>query len=218
MDTLASGATDFGLARAAVERFGLPVLHPIVEERSRRRLSLVGSVREQIARELVTPNLGYTSAGLEREDIIRVNFHCNQTCRFCFVSTHLPAAEHEAIAGAIERAAAAGVVLVASAGNNPTDVFYPARHPLVVAVGAITRSGAVASYSARGTGLDLVAPGGDGSPGGLVYQDTAQGIVGIAGTFVGYHLAVLIGIFELGALIVAIIGAVAALWGWRMVR
>ena len=43
-------------------------------------------------------------------------------------------------------------------------------------------------------------------------------LVGIAGTFVGYHLAVLIGIFELGALIVAIIGAVAALWGWRMVR
>jgi subtilisin family serine protease len=87
-----------------------------------------------------------------------------------------------ALDAAIERAAAAGVVLVASAGNNPTDVFYPARHPLVVAVGAITRSGAVAAYSARGTGLDLVAPGGDGSPGGLVYQDTAQGIVGIAGT------------------------------------
>jgi uncharacterized membrane protein YeaQ/YmgE (transglycosylase-associated protein family) len=43
-------------------------------------------------------------------------------------------------------------------------------------------------------------------------------LVGIAGTFVGYHLAVLIGIFELGALIVAVIGAVGALWAWRMVR
>ena len=43
-------------------------------------------------------------------------------------------------------------------------------------------------------------------------------LVGIAGTFVGYHLAVLIGIFDLGALIVAVIGAVAALWGWRLIK
>jgi uncharacterized membrane protein YeaQ/YmgE (transglycosylase-associated protein family) len=43
-------------------------------------------------------------------------------------------------------------------------------------------------------------------------------LVGIAGAFVGYHLAVLIGIFDLGALIVAVIGAVAALWGWRLIR
>jgi uncharacterized membrane protein YeaQ/YmgE (transglycosylase-associated protein family) len=43
-------------------------------------------------------------------------------------------------------------------------------------------------------------------------------LVGIAGTFVGYHLAVLIGIFELGALVVAVVGAVGALWAWRMVR
>jgi uncharacterized membrane protein YeaQ/YmgE (transglycosylase-associated protein family) len=44
-------------------------------------------------------------------------------------------------------------------------------------------------------------------------------LVGIAGSFVGYHIALLGGIpGGIGALIVAIIGAVAVLWGWRMVR
>ena len=43
-------------------------------------------------------------------------------------------------------------------------------------------------------------------------------LVGIAGSFVGYHLAVVLGILGFGALIVAIIGAVGVLWGWRTVR
>ena len=43
-------------------------------------------------------------------------------------------------------------------------------------------------------------------------------LVGIAGSFVGYHLAVVIGILGFGALIVAIIIALAVLWGWRTVR
>ena len=43
-------------------------------------------------------------------------------------------------------------------------------------------------------------------------------LVGIAGSFVGYHLALLIGIAGYAALIGAIVGALAVLWGWRMVR
>ena len=43
-------------------------------------------------------------------------------------------------------------------------------------------------------------------------------LVGIAGSFVGYHLAVLIGLIGLAALIGAVIGALAVLYGWRMVR
>jgi uncharacterized membrane protein YeaQ/YmgE (transglycosylase-associated protein family) len=43
-------------------------------------------------------------------------------------------------------------------------------------------------------------------------------LVGIAGSFVGYHLAVVLGILGFGALIVAIIGAVVVLWAWRTVR
>jgi uncharacterized membrane protein YeaQ/YmgE (transglycosylase-associated protein family) len=43
-------------------------------------------------------------------------------------------------------------------------------------------------------------------------------LVGIAGSFVGNDLAVLIGIAGYGALVGAVIGALAVLWGWRMVR
>ncbi len=85
---------------------------------------------------------------------------------------------------AIDRAAAAGVVMVASSGNSPVDVFYPANHPSVVGVGATTRAGDVAPYSARGLGLDLVAPGGDvsGSPTTFIWQDTNGGYAGLVGT------------------------------------
>jgi hypothetical protein len=43
-------------------------------------------------------------------------------------------------------------------------------------------------------------------------------LVGIAGSFVGYHLAILIGVLGYGALIGAVVGALAVLWGWRMMR
>ena len=43
-------------------------------------------------------------------------------------------------------------------------------------------------------------------------------LVGIAGSFVGHDLAVLVGITGYGALLGAIIGALVVLWGWRMVR
>ena len=43
-------------------------------------------------------------------------------------------------------------------------------------------------------------------------------LVGVAGSFVGYHLAVLLGILGYGALIFAILGALVVLWAWRLVR
>jgi uncharacterized membrane protein YeaQ/YmgE (transglycosylase-associated protein family) len=43
-------------------------------------------------------------------------------------------------------------------------------------------------------------------------------LVGIAGSFVGYHLAGLVGIGGYGALIVAIVGAAVILWVWRLMR
>jgi serine protease len=54
-----------------------------------------------------------------------------------------------------------GVLVVAAAGNEGhTAVAYPARAPYVVAVGATTEDGCLASYSNDGSGLTLVAPGG----------------------------------------------------------
>ena len=43
-------------------------------------------------------------------------------------------------------------------------------------------------------------------------------LVGVAGSFVGYHLALLIGIVGSAALLVAVIGALAVIWIWSMLR
>jgi serine protease len=54
-----------------------------------------------------------------------------------------------------------GVVVVAAAGNeDSTAIPYPARAPHVIAVGASTEHGCLASYSNYGRGITLVAPGG----------------------------------------------------------
>lgn len=66
----------------------------------------------------------------------------------------------------IQRALAAGVIVVASAGNRPNDEYIgdPAAYPGVVAVGAVGRDGLIAEVSTRGLGLgqiSLTAPGVD---------------------------------------------------------
>jgi serine protease len=54
-----------------------------------------------------------------------------------------------------------GVLVVAAAGNEgSTTIPYPARAKHVVAVGATTEHGCLASYSNEGRGVTLVAPGG----------------------------------------------------------
>jgi len=56
-----------------------------------------------------------------------------------------------------------GVVVVGAAGNEGhTAIAYPARAPHVIAVGASTEHGCLASYSNDGSRLTLVAPGGGG--------------------------------------------------------
>ena len=65
-------------------------------------------------------------------------------------------------ASAIDRAVAAGVLVVAAAGNNGTSgVLFPADQPNVVAVGALNAAKQKAWYSNTGPELALVAPGGD---------------------------------------------------------
>ncbi len=71
-----------------------------------------------------------------------------------------------ALLDALEAAWAAGVVVVAAAGNDGADlVSWPAAAPTVIAVGAgrLGEDGSVepADYGNTGTALDVVAPGGD---------------------------------------------------------
>jgi len=109
-----------GLDAPRVARFGEPAVEPIVEERGRRRLALIATLEEQIAREFITFDQARDPVlGVVPEEIIRVNFHCNQACGFCFVSTHLPPPGHDAVIDAIEGALSRGARVVLS-GGEPT--------------------------------------------------------------------------------------------------
>lgn len=74
--------------------------------------------------------------------------------------TETSIAEHEAFT----KAAAAGVIMVASSGNTSTAssqaaVEYPAAYPEVISVGAVGETSARANFSNAGPELDFVAPG-----------------------------------------------------------
>ncbi len=43
-------------------------------------------------------------------------------------------------------------------------------------------------------------------------------LVGIAGAFIGFHVAVLLGFLGLAAIIGAALGAIVVLWAWRMIQ
>jgi hypothetical protein len=75
-----------------------------------------------------------------------------------------PSAEnYEALVNAVERATNYGVAVVAAAGNDDGGaVEYPAAYPRVLSVGATdTQGGDFCSFSNRGEGLRLLAPGCD---------------------------------------------------------
>ncbi|WGU95411.1 S8 family peptidase [Paenibacillus dendritiformis] len=64
----------------------------------------------------------------------------------------------------IRRAHRQGIVIVASAGNNGKDaeaIDEPAIYPEVIAVAATDRLNCIASFSSRGGGIDVAAPGAD---------------------------------------------------------
>ena len=58
-----------------------------------------------------------------------------------------------------------GVIVVAAAGNDATDVGVPAMYPEVICVGSVGPYEEIAEYSSFGPGyeVDIVAPGGDSS-------------------------------------------------------
>lgn len=66
----------------------------------------------------------------------------------------------QVLCNAIQDAVAAGVVVVAAAGNdNAGSLLFPASHDSTVAVGSVTSDDARSSFSNFGDGLDVMAPG-----------------------------------------------------------
>lgn len=85
----------------------------------------------------------------------------------------------ETITQEVNRAVAAGIVVVAAAGNeNRPSMDFPASLPNVISVGALDGRRQRAPYSNFGSRLDVVAPGGDlrrdddgdGRPDGVLQQ------------------------------------------------
>ncbi|MDB4928443.1 MAG: Radical domain heme biosynthesis protein, partial [Myxococcaceae bacterium] len=123
-----------GFAREALRRFGEPAVAPVAEERLRRRLSVISSVQEQVARELVQSNRTTPPGGpTVEEDLVRVIFQCNQACRFCFVSTHLPTADDAPVRAALARSGAAGRWITLTGGE-------PTLHPRLAEFVALARA------------------------------------------------------------------------------
>ncbi|MCR9165701.1 MAG: radical SAM protein [Nannocystaceae bacterium] len=86
----------------------------------RRRLTVIGTPEAQIQRELVTHEAYRRPDGTSvPAAIVRTNFRCNQSCTFCFVSTHLPDPPEEDVRAAID-AIAAKQGSVAFSGGEPT--------------------------------------------------------------------------------------------------
>ncbi|GAA1361437.1 S8 family peptidase [Catellatospora chokoriensis] len=79
------------------------------------------------------------------------------------ISASAPSADSSVLIKAVERAHAAGVLVIAAAGNQPKDFYVaaPGRYPGAVAVGAVDQQGTVAPVSVRGDEVQLVAPGVD---------------------------------------------------------
>lgn len=155
-----------GVSDVYLARFGEPAMQPITDDRQRRRLSVISTAREQIARELVSDNRRQKPGEPpENERVIRVNFQCNQACGFCFVSTHLPAATDAAIRAAIVDAGRHGARITISGGEptlNPRLLEYVtlarqhSRGPVEVQTNAIRLADRVLAEALVAAGVDEV--------------------------------------------------------------
>lgn len=122
---------------------------------------------------------GFNSQVAEGIDYV-VNFRLNGVNPVRVINMSLGGtARTQALEAAINRAVAAGITVVASAGNdNVGTVDYPAAFDAVIAVGSVDGRKVKAPYSNFGAALDLMAPGGDirrddngdGRPDGVLQQ------------------------------------------------
>ncbi|MGV6857901.1 MAG: S8 family serine peptidase, partial [bacterium] len=70
--------------------------------------------------------------------------------------------QSQVLTDALSAARAAGVIIIAAAGNDGTaEPMYPASSPGVVSVSAVDANRQLAPYSSFGSTVDIAAPGGD---------------------------------------------------------
>jgi len=182
-------------------------LRPLVEDRIRRRLTVISSTREQIARELVTRDVTRAPDGrLVPSHIVRVQFQCNQACDFCFVSTHLPAPDDADVRRAVLEIAHARGVLQLSGGEptlNPRLVEYVAlakaegATAVELQTNAVRLSDPALARALEDAGLDVAFVSLHGSRASIsdavtrapgTFEKTARGIDALAGTRIAVRL------------------------------
>jgi subtilisin family serine protease len=96
--------------------------------------------------------------GWESDVVAGLNYAVANGARVVNMSLGLAQAG-PALAEAVARAEAQGVLVVAAAGNTGGPMLYPAAYPTVLSVGASDRSDRRAGFSSFGPRLDLLAPG-----------------------------------------------------------
>lgn len=123
-------------------------------------LGVVGVAPE--CRLLVAKVLGDDGSGSAASVVAGIDWACEQAADVLSLSLGSPEPSRE-IQAAIERAAAAGKIVLCAAGNEGREnaVNYPARWPETIAIGAVDRHGRLAPFSSRGPEVDLCAPGED---------------------------------------------------------
>ena len=91
-----------------------------VPERQARFVAGLGRDRRKAVEAELINDAFFAQAGGGLERVIRVNFHCNQACGFCFVDRTLPAVSAARVEDEIRRAKADGVSLLSLSGGEPT--------------------------------------------------------------------------------------------------
>ena len=110
-----------GLPTQHLARFGSQGLRP-VGEADVRLIHSLSDRRQSLAEAELSADqwFGGPQADGQVERVIRILFHCNQNCAFCFVDRDLPAAPPARIRAEIQRAAEEGVALLSLSGGEPT--------------------------------------------------------------------------------------------------
>lgn len=105
---------------------------------------------------------------------------------------------HRLLGTMVQKAAAAGLIMVCAAGNEGRDepgdsVLYPARYSETIAVSASTPDDRIADFSSKGPGVDYIAPGADILSTNLKGRYDAQSGTSFAAPHVTGILALLLG-------------------------
>lgn len=126
----------------------------------RNGVGVIGVAPE--CRLLVAKVLGDDGSGADANVAAGIDWACDSRADVLSLSLGSPQSS-PLIEKSIERAVSKGKFIICAAGNAGRDnsVDFPACLEATVAVGAVDRNGRVASFSSRGSQVDICAPGQD---------------------------------------------------------